>query len=72
MSPGRQQIVSVGRGSGQFGYDAATGVELWYVEFEGFSNVPRPLFADGLVILDTGYMKPQLWAIQPRGRGRPD
>jgi outer membrane protein assembly factor BamB len=65
---GRKQIVSVGADRAS-AYDAATGAELWYVDFEGFSNVPRPLFAGGLVILDTGYMKPQLWAIRPDGAG---
>ncbi len=65
---GKKQIVSVGADR-IYGYDVATGIELWFIEFEGFSNVPRPLFAEGLVIFDTGYMKPQLWAIKPQGAG---
>ena len=39
------------------------------VDFQGFSNVSRPVFAGALVILDTGYMKPQLWAVRPDGQG---
>ena len=65
---GKKQIVSIGTDR-VYGYDVATGIELWFIEFEGFSNVPRPLFADGLVIFDTGYMKPQLWAIKPDRTG---
>lgn len=52
-----------------YGYDADTGRELWYVDYEGFSNVPRPLYAEGLLLLCTGYMKPQLWAVKPDGQG---
>ncbi|MBI2823853.1 MAG: PQQ-binding-like beta-propeller repeat protein [Planctomycetia bacterium] len=65
---GRRQIVGTGADRG-YGYDAATGEELWHVDYQGFSNVPCPVFADGLVFIDTGYMKPQLWAIRPDGRG---
>ena len=65
---GKKQIVSVGADR-IYGYDVATGIELWFIEFEGFSHVPRPLFAEGLVIFDPGYMKPQLWAIKPPGAG---
>ena len=65
---GRTQIVSVGAHRAS-AYDAESGAELWFVDFEGFSNVPRPVFAAGLVVFDTGYMKPQLWAVRPEGSG---
>jgi len=65
---GRQQIVSTAAGRVS-AYDPRTGIELWYVNYEGFSNVPRPVFANGLVIISTGYMKPQLLAIRPDGAG---
>jgi outer membrane protein assembly factor BamB len=64
----QRQIVSVGANRAS-AYDAASGDELWFVDFLGFSNVPRPIFADGLVILDTGYMKPELFAVRPDGYG---
>jgi outer membrane protein assembly factor BamB len=53
-----------------FAYDPATGKELWHVNYSpGFSNVPRPVFGNGLLYICTGYMKPQLWAIRPGGKG---
>jgi outer membrane protein assembly factor BamB len=51
-------------------YDPATGEVLWWVEYgDGFSNVPRPVFAHGLVYLCTGFYKPQLLAVRPDGKG---
>ncbi|HET6881441.1 MAG TPA: PQQ-binding-like beta-propeller repeat protein [Pirellulales bacterium] len=65
---GRQQLISPGA-MYVVAYDPQTGDELWKVRYAGFSNVPRPVVADGLVLVDTGYMKPQLWAIKPGGSG---
>lgn len=51
-------------------YDPATGEALWFVEYgDGFSNVPRPVFAHGLVYLCTGFFKPELLAVKPDGKG---
>jgi outer membrane protein assembly factor BamB len=53
-----------------FAYDPATGEERWKIQYSpGFSNVPRPIFGDGLLYICTGYMKPELWAIRPDGQG---
>jgi len=60
VSPGAERVAA---------YDPATGKELWHVNYDGFSNVPRPLFAHGLLFVCTGYMRPQLWAIRPGGEG---
>jgi outer membrane protein assembly factor BamB len=65
---GRSELVSPGA-SRVVAYDPRTGDELWSVRYAGFSIVPRPVFAGGLVLVDTGYMKPQLWAIRPGGSG---
>lgn len=65
---GRKQIISVGAEC-VYAYDPEGGAEIWRVGFPGFSNVPRPLFADGLLVVCTGYMKPQIWAIRPDGKG---
>jgi len=65
---GRKQIISVAADR-VYAYDPDGGAELWHVDFTGFSNVPRPLFAGGLVVISTGYMKPQLLAIRPDGKG---
>lgn len=51
-------------------YDPVSGKELWrFRHGEGFSNVPRPVFAHGLVYICTGYMQPNLVAIRPDGHG---
>jgi outer membrane protein assembly factor BamB len=60
VSPGAMQVL---------GYDPSSGSPLWQVKYQGFSNVPRPLFGNGLIYVCTGYMKPQLWAIKPGGTG---
>ncbi|MCH8829381.1 MAG: PQQ-binding-like beta-propeller repeat protein [Planctomycetes bacterium] len=50
-------------------YEPLTGKEIWVVEYDGFSNVPRPLFAHGLIYICTGFMAPQIWALRPGGQG---
>jgi outer membrane protein assembly factor BamB len=50
-------------------YEPETGNELWSVSYgDGFSNVPRPVFAHGLVYLCTGFYKPELLAVRPGGQ----
>jgi outer membrane protein assembly factor BamB len=51
-------------------YDPATGKEIWRVGYDdGFSNVPRPVFAHGLVFIATGFQQPSLIAVRPDGKG---
>jgi outer membrane protein assembly factor BamB len=65
---GTRQIISVG--SGMFGaYDPRTGREIWKVEHDGYSVVPRPVFGQGLIFVSTGYDSPRLLAIRPDGKG---
>lgn len=65
---GRLQLVSPGADN-VFAYDPATGAEIWRVRYDGFSNVPRPVFGNGLVYVCTGFGKPDLLAIRPDGMG---
>jgi len=51
------------------GYNPRTGEELWKVTHRGWSMVPRPLYAHGLVFLTIDYDRPELWAIRPGGSG---
>jgi len=48
-----------------YGYDPATGEELWKVKYGslGFSIVPKPVVGDGMVYIGTSYMKPRLIAL---------
>ena len=51
-------------------YDPATGKEIWRVRYDdGFSNVPRPVFASGLVFIATGFQQPSMIAVRPDGKG---
>jgi outer membrane protein assembly factor BamB len=66
---GRDQLISVGAFRAR-AYDPATGKEIWRVRYdEGFSNVPRPVFAHGLVFIATGFQQPSLLAVRPDGTG---
>lgn len=51
-------------------YDPTTGREIWRVRYDdGFSNVPRPVFAHGLVFIATGFQQPSMIAVRPDGKG---
>jgi outer membrane protein assembly factor BamB len=64
---GATQVVSPGSGF-VGGYDPADGREIWRVKYgEGYSVVPRPVFANGLLFLSSGYDRPTLYAIDPKG-----
>lgn len=66
---GRDQLISTG-GKHAAAYDPATGKEIWRVRYgDGYSNVPRPAFGDGLVFLAAGYDTPWLYAVRPDGHG---
>ena len=47
-------------------YDPNTGKELWKISMKGFSIIPRPVFAGGLLYVVTDCSRPQLWALKPR------
>jgi len=66
---GRDELISVG--AYRVGaYDPATGKELWRVNYaDGFSNVPRPVYGNGLLYITTGFNQPSLLAIRPGGSG---
>jgi outer membrane protein assembly factor BamB len=64
-----EQIVSVGAYRAA-AYEPATGKEIWRVSYgDGFSNVPRPVVARGLVLIATGFQQPALLAVRPDGTG---
>jgi len=66
---GKAQLVSPGAHHA-YAYDPRTGKELWYIEYgDGFSNVPRPVYAHGLVYICSGFFQPILFAVRPDGRG---
>ncbi len=66
---GRTQVIAPGSGA-VTALDPADGRELWHVSYGGgFSVVPRPVFAHGLLFVATGFMRADLLAIRPDGTG---
>jgi outer membrane protein assembly factor BamB len=66
---GARQLISAGSGVVN-ALDPATGREIWKVRYgDGYSVVPRPVFAHGLLYLGTGYNKPIALAIRVDGAG---
>lgn len=65
----REQIVSAGSGV-VMALEPQSGKEVWRVTYgTGYSVVPKPVFANGLVYVCTGYNAPTLIAIRPDGKG---
>lgn len=67
-SDGRDLAISPG-GMRVSAYDVRTGDEVWYVDYPGFSTVPRPVAGHDMVFLSTGYLGPKIWAIRLGGKG---
>ena len=69
-SQGLQQVISTG-GNQAVSYELSSGEKLWWIRYQGFSQVPRPLFAHGLVYLTNPAAEgpPMLYAVRPQGRG---
>lgn len=66
---GQRQLITTGSGIVQ-ALNPADGTEIWHVMYgEGYSVVPRPLYAHGLVFVSSGYNKPVAYAIKPDGKG---
>ena len=66
---GRDQVVIPGA-QWFIAYDPADGEEIWRVDHgAGFSNVPAPAYDGRHVYLNTGFGRPQLWAVRPDGQG---
>ncbi len=62
----RDQLVSPAA-HGVHAYDPATGAELWRAWYDGWSVVPRPVFADGRLVVCCGTVKSSLLCLRPEG-----
>jgi outer membrane protein assembly factor BamB len=64
---GATQIVLPGSGL-VGGYDPKDGHEIWRSTYgDGYSVVPRPVFAHGLLYVSSSFNKPVLYAVKPDG-----
>lgn len=68
MPDGTAQLISPGADLA-YAYSAVTGEPLWHIRYSGFSNIPRPVYAHGLVYIATGFHGPSMLAVRPGGRG---
>ena len=67
--PAGDQVISPGAFR-TIAYEPRTGKEIWQVRYgDGFSNVPRPVFGNGLAFICTGFQEPSLLAVRVDGRG---
>ncbi len=65
---GRQQVISPGSNV-VCAFNPIDGSEIWRLRYDGYSVIPKPVFAHGLVFVCTGYDRPSLLAIRPDGHG---
>lgn len=49
--------------------DPKNGSIIWQVLYDGYSVVPKPIYAEGLVYVATGFGPTAVMAIEPTGRG---
>ncbi|MCA9177588.1 MAG: PQQ-binding-like beta-propeller repeat protein [Planctomycetales bacterium] len=60
ISPGSDRLSAV---------DCRTGAEAWFVNYTGYSVIPRPVHGHGLVFFSTSYDSPQVMAVAVGGKG---
>ncbi len=65
---GVSQIISPGSNVVQ-SLSPSDGKVLWFVRYDGFSVVPRPIYSQGTLFVCTGFNTPKLLAIDPSGMG---
>jgi outer membrane protein assembly factor BamB len=65
---GQTQVVCPG-GNGVWAYNPKDGAELWNCKYDGYSVVPRPVAAQGLIFVCTGYDNPSMFAIREGATG---
>ncbi|HEX3727254.1 MAG TPA: PQQ-binding-like beta-propeller repeat protein [Pirellulales bacterium] len=65
---GRTQMVSLGSDE-IVGQDPASGEELWWFTFSGYSNVSKPVWGRDKLFFASGFGSPVFYAIKPQGRG---
>lgn len=66
---GPREVLVSSAARATYGYDPATGEELWRMDHPGFSMSSRPLLVDDRVIVSTGFNRAELWAFRLGGAG---
>jgi len=67
-SPDGPLVIAPGSDSVQ-ALDPATGETRWWVRYDGYSVVPKPVVSEGRILVATGFGPTKLLAIRPGGSG---
>lgn len=66
---GQKQLITPGSGVVN-ALNPKTGEEIWHCNYDqGYSVVPRPVYAHGMIFIGTGYDKPAVLGIKVDGKG---
>ena len=65
---GKPQIIAPGSDC-VVALNPENGNVIWQVDYDGYSVVPKPVFADGIIYVCTGFDRGSLLAIDPTGTG---
>jgi outer membrane protein assembly factor BamB len=65
---GRKLVISPGSNVVS-AHDIKDGKEVWRVRYTGYSVIPRPVYAHGLVFIATSFNNAEALAIKPDGKG---
>jgi len=65
---GKTQLVTLGSDA-VVAHDPATGEELWWFTYVGYSNVSRPVYGHGALYFPSGFGSPVLYAVKLGGTG---
>ncbi len=65
---GQPQLVSLGSDA-VVAYEPASGQEIWWFGFSGYSNVACPVYGHDMLYFSTGFGEPKLLAIKVPGEG---
>ncbi|QEG41162.1 outer membrane protein assembly factor BamB family protein [Roseimaritima ulvae] len=65
---GQTQVIAPGSDC-VLALEPTSGDILWQVRYDGYSVIPKPVYANGRVFVMTGYDRASLLAIRPDGQG---
>lgn len=65
---GTKQLISPGSNV-LSALDPQTGREIWHINYEGYSVIPRPVYGNGMIYFSTGYDRPSVIAVRADGKG---
>jgi outer membrane protein assembly factor BamB len=65
---GRPQLISP-TSKAAIAYDPRDGKELWRIRYPGFSATAMPLVGHGMLFINTGFSKAELYAVRMGGSG---